>query len=164
MTPSDILFYLGIVVFLVGVAVLFISGYPSDRKRTIYKEYPFSGFGDIIVKPFRLQSKGKATFTIWNIAGSAHFRIFLTDFFAGENVQFTYGPRYFQISEHGEYNIPVELGRGEYAFCIDNRRDSVSGKFTLEFEYKEYPRERFANWGLALIESGVAMTLVGFAT
>ena len=164
MIQSDLLIYSGVVVVLIGTFILFISGLPLEEKRVIYQDSPFGGIKDYIVKPFRIPSKGKVTCTFSNIAGAATFRIFLTDLFSGLDIDYTWGPRYFEISQHSDQKVSVNLGRGEYALVIDNRNLAVSGKFSLEMEYKEYPREKYAAWGLALIEVGAAMSLVGIAT
>ena len=163
MIPSDLLFYSGIIVILVGTAVLLISGFPSDRKRTIFKDYPFGGH-EGIVKPFRLQERGKLTCTLSDLNMVSGVRIFLTDLFPSIDIDYTWGPRYFQITNKNQQPETIDIGRGEYAFVIDSRGARYDGRFSIVFEYKEYPREKFAAWGLALIEVGAAMSLVGIAT
>lgn len=162
MTSSEVLFYLGIVVLFVGIAVLFISGVPRDRKRIIYKDYPFSGH-EGLVKPFRLQERGKLTCTLSELAMVGGVRIFLTDLFPSVDIDYTWPPRYFQITNQNQQPEPIDLGRGEYAFIVHSQGSRYEGKVTIEFESKEYPNEKWANWGLAFIESGIAITLVGYA-
>jgi len=163
MIQNELLTYSGTDVVFIGVLILLISGKPSEKKRQIYEDSPFGGIQGYIVKPFRIQRKGTVACTFSNIAGSERFRIFLTDLFAGLDIDYTWGPRYFEITEHGEQKVLVDIGSGEYALVIDNRNLDVSGKFSIEFSHKEYPLEKFAAWGLALIEVGASMSLVGIA-
>ena len=161
MIISDYLTFGGVLIIILGVLILLYSSRPSERKRQIYLDSPFGGIQDFIVKPFRLFGKGLATFSFTHIAGAQNFRIFLTDLFAGLKVDYTWGPRYFEKTEHGDQIFEVDLGRGEFALVIDNRKREVSGRFSLEFKNQEYPNEKYSAWGLALIEIGASMTLVG---
>ena len=82
---------------------------------------------------------------------------------ANINIDYTWGPRYFQIAKEGSHTISSDLSRGEYALVIDTRGGSAKGKFSLEYDYHVYPRERLANWGLAFIEVGAAIFVLGLA-
>jgi hypothetical protein len=115
------------------------------------------------VKPFRLQERGKLICTFSDLSIVSGVRIFLTDLFPSIDLDYTWGPRYFQITHTNQESEPTELGRGEYAFVVDGNGSRYDGKFTLEFEYDVFPKEKWANWGLAFIESGVAIALVGIA-
>jgi hypothetical protein len=161
MIPSDLSIG-GFMVILFGVLILICSGWASDKKREIYKNYPFNGF-ERIVKPFRIQDKGKLTCTISDLVFASGVRIFLTDLFPSIDIDYTWGPRYFQTSKQGNQILSKNLGRGEYALVIDGEGAHYDGKFSLEFKSREYPNEKYSAWGLALIEIGASMMLLGLA-
>jgi hypothetical protein len=164
MIQSEFLSLMGIAVILVGIMILIISGSPVEKKREIYSNYPFNGSSERVkVKPFRLFHRGMLTCTFTNIWGASGFRIYLTDLFPSMEIEHTWGPRYFQITREDTQEENHELGSGEYALVIDKRNGNVSGKFSLVVKYREYPRERLANWGLAAIDVGAVFLAVGLS-
>ena len=147
-------------VVIIGVLILLVSGQSNEKKLEIFKNYPFSLY-DEIVKPFRILERGKLTCTFTELMMISSVDIYLTDLSPSDDVDFSSGPRYFQITNQYEQIDPFELGRGEYAFVFDGRGARYSGKYSLEFESIEYPRGKYWIWGLAYIQVGISIILLG---
>ncbi|MHA1972502.1 MAG: hypothetical protein ACTSW1_05905 [Candidatus Hodarchaeales archaeon] len=162
MTAGFFLTILGIILFVVGIILLYIA--QSDEKET---RKPFEAF-EINVQeqffPFRLLDKAKVQIEFKGI-GKIN-SVFLTDHFStmgSSTNEYDYAKHWTPdyIKDNAK-STAMELPAGEY-MLVKGHSMNYEGKFTIEIEYTRMKHPQYINFALVLTELGSALFVGGLA-
>ena len=132
----------------------------QEQERTLTNQY---------IQPFRMHKNGEIRFQLSAkkqeniIKETTSFRVYLTDLYANIDLDYSYGPRYLEISQPGEYNKTLSLKIGEYNVVFEKEptEPDIHIKYSLSLNYPQYPYSKYTDWALAFVDIGVSMLLVG---
>ena len=89
------------------------------------------------------------------------FSVYLTDLYANINMDYSYGPRYFESRKLGLINKTLDLKIGEYNLIFENSGLDILVEYSVSLIYPDYPFSQYVDWALAFVDIGVSMLLVG---
>jgi hypothetical protein len=122
---------------------------------------------DRFIQPFRMHQNGEINVQIESkindkTENPVIFNVFLTDLYANIDIDYSYGPRYLEISQLGKVDKSLDLKIGEYNLIFEGSGDSeILVEYNVNLIYPEKPFSKYVDWALAFVDIGVSMLLVG---
>ena len=122
---------------------------------------------DRFIQPFRMHQNGEINIQLDSKIKNdeeeetTSFSVYLTDLYANINMDYSYGPRYFESSKLGLINKTLDLKIGEYNLIFENSGLDILVEYSVSLIYPDYPFSQYVDWALAFVDIGVSMLLVG---
>jgi hypothetical protein len=162
------------ILILVGFLMLFGAfiglAYSKREEREtiqIFQEHGFT-LTSRFVQPFRMHQNGEINILLdAKVKNESEeqvpsFKAYLTDLYSNIELDYSYGPRYFEFNQLGSFEKIIDLKIGDYNIIFENSGESdILVKFGLILIYPDYPNRKYIDWALAFIDIGVSMLLVG---
>ena len=133
----------------------------------IFKDHSFL-LADRFIQPFRMHQNGEIKLQLNSeikneIEGEIpHFKVYLTDLYANIDMDYSYGPRYLELSKLGKTNKTLDLKIGEYNLIFESSGESkILVEYSVSLIYPDNPYSKYVDWALAFVDLGVSMLLVG---
>jgi hypothetical protein len=132
----------------------------------IFQDHSFS-LSDRFIQPFRMHQNGEINIQLDSKInnkgkGITSFNVYLTDLYANVDMDYSYGPRYLELSQLGRTSKTLDLKIGEYNLIFRNSGPSeILIEYSVSLIYPDYPYSKYVDWALAFVDIGVSMLLVG---
>ena len=154
--------------FLMLLGAFIGLAYSKKEEHEVIKIFQKQGFTltDRFIQPFRMHQNGEINIQInsksKNEEEAVFFNVYLTDLYANINMDYSYGPRYFEFSKLGSINKTLDLKIGEYNLIFETSDGSdIFVDYSVSLIYPDYPFSKYVDWALAFVDIGVSMLLVG---
>ena len=122
---------------------------------------------DRFIQPFRMHKNGEINIQIESKTNNEtetepSFNVYLTDLYANVDMDYSYGPRYLEVSQLGKVNKTLDLKIGEYNLVFEcSDMSEILVEYSVNLIYPDYPYSKYVDWALAFVDIGVSMLLVG---
>ena len=163
---SDILILIGFLVLIGAFIGLAYSKKEEHENIKIFQKQTFNLVNQFI-QPFRMHQNGQINIEVDSkiknkTETQPSFNAYLTDLYANIDMDYSYGPRYFEISQLGTVNKALDLKIGEYNLIFECSGGSeILVEYSINLIYPDYPYSKYVDWALAFVDIGVSMLLVG---
>ena len=154
--------------FLMLIGAFIGLAYSKKEEHEIIKIFHKQAFTltDRFIQPFRMHQNGEINIQIdskiKNEEEATSFSVYLTDLYANINMDYSYGPKYFEFSKLGSINNTLDLKIGEYNLIFENSNGTdIFVEYSVSLIYPDYPFSKYVDWALAFVDIGVSMLLVG---
>ena len=163
---SYILILLG---FLMLIGAFIGLAYSKKEENEVIKIFHNKAFTltDRFIQPFRMHQNGEINIQIDSkiknkTETTPSFNMYLTDLYANVEMDYSYGPRYLEVSQLGRVNKTLDLKIGEYNLVFEcSDMLEVLVEYSVNLIYHDYPYSKYVDWALAFVDIGVSMLLVG---
>jgi len=155
--------------FLMLIGAFIGLAYSKKEENEIIKIFHKQTFTltDQFIQPFRMHQNGEINIQIDSKTSNktetaTSFNVYLTDLYANIDMDYSYGPRYIEVSQLGKVNKTLDLKIGEYNLIFDCQDLSeILVEYSVNLIYPDYPHSKYVDWALAFVDIGVSMLLVG---
>jgi len=163
---SYILIIIGFLMLIGAFIGLTYSKKEENETIKIFHKQTFT-LKDRFIQPFRMHQNGEINIQIDSKINNKtettpSFNVYLTDLYANVDMDYSYGPRYLEVSQLGEVNKKLDLKIGEYNLIFECSESSeILVEYSVNLIYPDYPYSKYVDWALAFVDIGVSMLLIG---
>ena len=155
--------------FLMLIGAFIGLAYSKKEENEVIKIFHNQAFTltDRFIQPFRMHQNGEIKIQIDSKLNNKtetapSFNVYLTDLYANVDMDYSYGPRYLEVSQLGKVNKTLDLKIGEYNLVFEcSDMLEVLVEYSVNLIYHDYPYSKYVDWALAFVDIGVSMLLVG---
>ena len=171
---ESIIFYSYILIvcgFLMLVGAFIGLAYSKKEELEVIKIFQDQSFtlSDRFIQPFRMHQNGEIFIQLNSRIknnekekGAPLFKVYLTDLYANVGMEYSYGPRYLELSQLGQTSKTLDLKIGEYNLIFESSGvPEILIDYSVSLLYPDYPYSKYVDWALAFVDIGVSMLLVG---
>lgn len=163
---SYILILLGFLLLIGAFIGLAYSKKEEHETIKIFHKQAFT-LKDRFIQPFRMHQNGEINIQIESNTNNEtetepNFNVYLTDLYANIDMDYSYGPRYLEVSQLGKVTKTLDLKIGEYNLIFEcSDLSDILVEYSVNLIYPDYPFSKYVDWALAFVDIGVSMLLVG---
>ena len=155
--------------FLMLIGAFIGLAYSKKEENEVIKIFHNQSFTltDRFIQLFRMHQNGEIKIQIDSKLNNKTetaptFNVYLTDLYANVDMDYSYGPRYLEVSQLGKVNKTLDLKIGEYNLVFEcSDMLEVLVEYSVNLIYHDYPYSKYVDWALAFVDIGVSMLLVG---